>query len=51
MALGGANESWLTSLLPEFDGLGQDVGQILQDLVTAGAVGEVKVIFDTTGIR
>jgi hypothetical protein len=50
MALGGANSNWLSELLPEFDGLGQDVSQILKELVTAGAFGEVKVAFDTTGL-
>jgi len=50
MALGGANSNWLSELLPELDGLGQDVSQILKELVTAGAFGEVKVAFDTTGL-
>lgn len=51
MALGGANESWFSGLLPDYQGLGQDVSQILEDLVTSGAVGEVKIAFDATGLR
>lgn len=43
MALGGSNYSWASSLMPKFDGKGQDLARVLEELVVQGAAGLVEI--------
>lgn len=43
LLLGGANYTWASALLPTFNGLGQDLAKVVEELVIQGACGLVEV--------
>jgi len=49
LMLGGSAPSWASGMAPEFDGLGQDISNVLRELIIAQAVGVVEVAVDTVG--
>lgn len=46
MTLGGSNYDWSAAVLPKYNGVGQDLANILEDLVLQGAFGILEIAAD-----
>jgi hypothetical protein len=49
MLLGGSNYDYFSKLLPQYEDIGQDLSNILEDMIIEGAIGRVEIAFNSVG--
>lgn len=49
MLLGGSNYDHFSKLLPQYEDIGQDLSNILEDMIIEGAIGRVEIAFNSVG--
>lgn len=49
MLLGGSNYDYFSKILPKYEDIGQDIANILEDMIIEGAIGRVEIAFNSVG--